>query len=268
MTEERNENQRGLDDLLAAYELGLLSAEERAACEAHLLRDEESLVELYEMAPFAAALTEDPARYHRAVHTALAETTPSFLTRLRSYLAELMTPRVLIPVATVAVVAVLLSVPREGVVDLRSLAVVEPIPYVQLDTRSGTPDADRLFTAAMAHYTEGRYDEAVLGLQEAVQTASSEVGDRFLDQARLYLGMSLLLADRPEEAIAPLTTATHSLVLPLAERSRWYLAQARLLTNAPAEAHALLDGLAGQSRVYGEQATWQLNRLERMLPHH
>lgn len=257
-----------MSDLLAAYEMDLLSSRERAEFEAFLLQDEETQDELFDNAPFVIALKNDPARFRRIAEAALAEMEPSVWERWFSFLSNLMSPRVLAPVTAIAVLAVLLSVPPQSVLDLRQLARVEPVPYVQLETRSGHHAADQPFDLAMAHYSAQRYRAAARGLRDAIVAAESGEDWGQMDQARLYLGLSLLLAEQPAEAIAPLTAATGSVLLPVAERSRWYLAQARLMMNEPIQAQELLRELATHSPVYGERATQQLNRLERIVPHH
>jgi hypothetical protein len=268
MADQKSDRKSNMSDLLAAYEMGLLSAGERAEFEAFLLQDEETQDELFDNAPFVTALKNDPARFRRIAEAALAEMEPSLWERGLTFLSNLMTPRVLAPVTALAVLVVLLTVPQQSVLDLRSLARVEPVPYVQMETRSGHHAADQTFDVAMAHYTAQRYEAAAQGLQETIAVAESAGDWGLLDQAYLYLGLSLLLAEQPAAAIAPLTAATGSVLIPVAERSRWYLAQANLLMNDPIQAQELLQELAAHSPVYGDQATDQLNRLERIVPHH
>jgi len=268
MADQGIDRKPNMSDLLAAYELGLLSPRQRAEFEAFLLQDEDTQEELFENAPFVIALRDNPVRYRRAAEAALAEMEPSSRERWLAFLSNLMTPRVLAPVTALAVLIILLSVPQQTVLDLRKLAQVDPVPYVQLETRSGHQAADQLFDAAMAQYSEQHYEAAARGLQDAIQTAEAAGYWGLLDQALFYRGLSLLLAEQPAEAIAPLTAATRSVLLPVAERSRWYLAQARLLMNEPVQAQELLRELATHSPVYGERAAMQLNRLERIVPHH
>jgi hypothetical protein len=77
--------------------------------------------------------------------------------------------------------------------------------------------------------------------------------------------VSLILDDRPAAAVPHLEHAASSSVRPVADRARWYLAQAHLLLDAPVAARRHLELLAGTSPAYGERATRQLTTIDATL---
>jgi hypothetical protein len=250
---------RRLGDMLAAYEQGLLDEEERAAFEAHLAGCEECLDELYEMAPYVVAMLADPGRYRRIAAAAAALDAPTLAERLGRWLTSVLTPRVAVPVAVAAVlvVAVIVGTGNDAR-KLGRLAVVEHVPYVQLDTRAwGDEAAVALFDLGMRSYVDRDYGAAATRLAEAIAAAPADGGWAGLAQARFYLGVSRLLSGETREAVAPLAQAARSPLVPVAERARWELAQAHLLLGDAGAARAELERLA-ESPVFGERARAQL----------
>ncbi len=245
-------------DLLAAYELGLLAEEDRLRFERGTLDDPALLDELFAYAPEAQALRDDPVRYRRALQAALRQAEPSPVERLAGWLRALLSPRVLVP-AVVAAAAVFVLVVMPDGDDLRRIAVLEPVPYVQVDTRGAEFDAALLFHEAMSHYTSTRYGDAARLLDEAL--AAGDESWHQAAQARLYLGVSRLLDGDPAAALSPLRDAAGSSQIAIAERSRWYLAQAYLLTGEADAAREALHSLS-DSPVFGDDAAKQLVALE------
>lgn len=244
-------------DLLAAYELGLLDEQDRVRFETATLDDPELLDELFDHASEVQALREDPQRYHRVAKAALRASEPAPLERAAGWLRRLLSVRVLAPAAVAAAaVLVLVILPSD---DLNRIAVLDPAPYVQVDTRAAESDAAILFRDAMSHYLDERYGDAARLLDEALSTGDESWHQA--EQARLYLGVSRLLDGDADAALEPLREAAGSSRLPIAERSRWYLAQANLMTGDAAAAREALDMLVG-SPVYGADATAQLEALE------
>jgi len=204
-------------DLLAAYELGLLDAAERARFEQATLDEPELLDELFDHASEAQALRNEPERYRAVLESARRAAEPAPARRLAGWLRALLSPRVLAP-AAVAAAAVFVLVIMPGDDDLRRLAVLEAAPYVQVDTRAADSDAAALYREAMTDYSAARYGAAARRLDEAL--AAGEAGWHQAAQARLYLGVSRLLDGDVEGAFAPLREAAASSQLPIAERSR------------------------------------------------
>lgn len=261
-------------DLLAAYEMGLLQDHERLAFEQHLDACPQCLEELYALAPAAALLREDPARFAAAAEKALrtarnTEGRRGFAAVNRRLLLSLVRPRILAPAAVMAVLVVLVVTPTlQRGSRLADLAVVEPLAYTRVPLRSGADQAVLLFYDGMGHYVAGRYFEAGETLAAATleldrrspEAGALPVGLR--DQAHLYLGVSLLLEGRPSAAAGPLTVAAASNLPPVADRGRWYLAQAYLLDGQKDGARTNLE-LLKTSRGYGPQARKQLEALDR-----
>ncbi len=254
-----HENKRRMraDDLLAAYELGLLDETERQRFEQATLGAPDLLDELFDHASAAQALREDPERFAALLRETLREAEPSLAERMTDWLNAFLQPKVLAPVVvTAAAVFALVMLPDGD--DLRKIAVLDPAPYVQVDVRGADSDAATLYFDAMTRYTDERYGEAADLLDEALA-----VGDETwhqVAQAQMYLGVSRLLDGDPEAALVPLGVSATSSQLPIAERSRWYQAQAHLLIGNAAAAREVLNGLTA-SPVFGAQAAAQLEAL-------
>ena len=116
---------------------------------------------------------------------------------------------------------------------------------------------DQLLAAGMDQYVTGNYRDAAALLRSVLDAAHADEdwADRY--QTALFLGLCLLLDERPDEALEPLETATESELLPIAERGKWYLAQAHLLREDPQASLPLLESLLS-SPVYKVQAEAQL----------
>ncbi len=267
MSDRTNERDGCACDLLAAYELGLLDPDERRDFENHLAACPECQDEIYAHAPAAVALQEDPGRFARAAGSAPVVSRAGLGERLAGWLTYRW-PRVLVPAALTAVVALVAVLPvlRQGT-DLARLAVVDPLPYARIEMRAGVEEPVRLFQEGMDSYIAGDYGLAADRLtrarevQEAWPTDSGPLPAGLLDQTRIYLGVSLLLADRPGSALDPLTRASGSPLPPLAERARWYLAQACLLTDRTEAAREALTPLAS-SPVFGTRAQVLLEQID------
>ncbi len=261
-----------LGDLLAAYEMGLLEEQDRLTVEQHLAECASCQDELYATAPYAREMRADPRRYRQTIAAAAPDIggpnrVLGLVMAAGRYLQSLVTWRVGVPVATVAAVAlVLIVVGRDDGFDPRTLAVIEPVAYVQIDTRSGaTPQLSASFRAGMAAYDEQRYADAAGILTDTLALAGQDSGWPHMDQARFYQGLSYLLAGDAGSAIEALEKTTNSPVRPLADRSRWYLAQALLLHETPRAALTPLQDLADNSPLYAERAAAQLRSLQEAL---
>ena len=254
--------------LLTAYELGLLVEPERTRFEGHLAECEACQDSLYEMAPYISALHDNPAdaaaRFAEGQTALPAEAGAGWLRRI----AQVVWPaggwpqawRVLAPVAVAAVAVVVLLQGRGP--DLASLVQIEPVPYVQMQTRAAGPDdAEVLFRRGMAQYIEEHYEEASHLLASAVRlipAGAAVLQGTHPDQIAFYAGLSFLLSDRPDSARIFLEQSLESPLRVLQDRSRWYLAQVSLLEGDAEAARAHLEVLAAESPGYGEKAVWQL----------
>jgi hypothetical protein len=253
-------------ELLSAYEMGLLEDDERALFENHVRECSACLEEVYQMAPVVARLRADSGTMARSLSGAAER--PTMLTRCRDVWRRWTGTRRWAPIglAAAAMLALVLLWPADRTARLGDLARLEPVAYVRIDTRGAAgSDASRKFAEGMALYTELQYGEAARVLSDAVHLGEGIPPWRERDQARFYLGLSLLLAGRPQPARIHLEQAAAATAPPLAERARWYLAQAALLTDDPGTALAQLELLAREGIAYKTQAAGQLLELRRVL---
>jgi len=273
MSEEGRCREPELGRLIARYELGLLAEEEQARFEAHLQDCPACLEEMYAHAPAVTALTGEPERWTRRL-AALAEETAArrrsgVVVRLEEALRRRTLQRAWLPVgaAAAAVLALLLLLPRGGADRLRELARLEPVAYVQVETRAGGPGrAGEAFADGMAHYAATRYREAAASLTAALALGGDDPTWRDRDQARFFLGLSLLLAGDAALARPHLAATTRVSPRPLAERGRWYLAQCDLVLGDAAGARVNLRALADSGLAYRAQAATQLAELQKLWP--
>ena len=104
-----------------------------------------------------------------------------------------------------------------------------------------------------------RIDRHTPNLESALATADTD-WDR-ADQARLYLGSSLLLDGRADAAEPVLEVAVSSPLPPVRERAAWQLVQARLVLGDADGARSTLEGLTS-SPVFGTRAAELLQELD------
>jgi tetratricopeptide (TPR) repeat protein len=121
-----------------------------------------------------------------------------------------------------------------------SKAAVHVRPEEALNMRGGTI-ADDMPLADLAHalepYRSEDYPEAVTRLRA--------LADKYprADRPHLYLGVSLLLLERPADAVAPLTVATASTFPAVATDAWWYLAVAHARSGDRQAALTLVEKL-------------------------
>ena len=242
-------------DLLAAYELGLLDDAAAARMERALAEDPRLLEELYAGAPAAVALRDEPDRWHALLSPTARDGMAAVVSGWRRRIAAVTAVLVPVTVACLLLLAARIHPPAPGVT---ALARPEPLPYTSLMVRGGAGPADSLFAAAMTAYRDRRYGRtaALLGRAAAAAPADWERAD----QAALYRGVSLLLSGHPRRARTVLAEAARSSLPPVAQRARWYLAQAALQIGDVAAARRELERLRS-SPVYGTRAGMLLERL-------
>jgi anti-sigma factor RsiW len=263
-----------IGERLAAYELGLLRPDERAAVEAHLETCEACREEAWATAPYATMLVGDPAGVRAAIpsRAALAGAAPGetaarpigsrLLAALRGFGRWLTGPRALAPAAALAALAIVLVL-RGGPDDPAALARVEPLPWIPMATRDATADdATGLFRRGMTEYVAHDWRTAAETLRRALAAPDAGPDWAERDRARLFLGLCLLLDGDPEGAIEPLEVATGSSLRVIADRARWFLAQAELKRRRPDAAATHLRALAAGSPGYAAVAAEQLRRVE------
>ncbi|HOX24866.1 MAG TPA: hypothetical protein PLL30_03760 [Candidatus Krumholzibacteria bacterium] len=257
MADRSSEREIRPADLLAAYELGLLDPADCARFEAATTDDPDLLLDLYDSAADAQALARDPGRFAQVMRAALRPPRSGLVERIRQPFRRGPRRWVLAPVAAALALAVFLLVPG-GDESLRSLAVLEPLPASRVEVRAGESQAEVAYGAALDLYRASRWRDATGAFQRSLDAADATWSRR--DQARLYLGSSLLLAGRIEAAIPELAAAGASPLPPVHERAAWQLAQAYLLLDDLARARETLAGLRS-SPVYGDRAAALLETL-------
>jgi hypothetical protein len=250
MTERCLEPEVG--ERIAAYELGLLNPPERREIEAHVLVCEPCREDMAASADVATILTGDP----RGILSDVRRLAAGHAIR-RALPRGLATPRVLVPVFAAAA-TVMFFVLRQPAPP--SLARIEPLPYLPLITRDARDeDATAVYFRAMDRYAQGDYARAAALLETAL-SATPPLSPEKRDQASVFRGVCLLLERRTSDAIEPLEDAAASELPVVADRARWYLAQARLTMGETARAESLLALLA-TSPGYAGEAEEQLRRL-------
>ena len=263
-------------ELLAAYEMGLLTPEEQAQFETHLSDCPACQEDLYEAAPMMTTLHADPGivASRLAAEGAVRRTSPeSLLDRLRAR-PGFLRPGVswgvvwkpLVPVAVAAAALVVVFLPDRADSPWQELARLEPIPYVQLETRAeATNQAVARFRSGMTLYLDKDYTMAAERLAESFRMQECRPSSDIRDQAALYAGLSFLLGGAADSAAVYLGHALESPHRVITDRSRWYLAQSCLLQNEPDGAMRSLASLAADSPGYKRQAAEQLAEIRRRI---
>lgn len=254
----------GLRPWLAAYELGVLPESEKLEFESHLQGCEACREDLFEMAPWTAEITGSAQDLRKRLPSERAgePTRPerpgeTWWDNVRRWL----TPAVAVPLAA-AVALLLVFVWRTSVDDgVASLAQIDPVPWTAIEVRAGdAPGASRRFRAGMEEYENERWNRAIPELEAAIEEGAGIAGWKDADDARFFLGLSLLLEHRADDALPHLQRAAESPLPPRADRAKWYLTQAHLLRDDPESARAQLTELTG-SPVWGARAAEQLSLL-------
>ncbi len=106
----------------------------------------------------------------------------------------------------------------------------------------------RRLVAALAPYEKADYPAAISALEAFVKEFPDAA------DAVLYLGVSYLMADRPEAALAPLAQAADLRSGRGRREVDWYLAAAEQRTGRTAEAAARLEGLCRAPGAYQQSA--------------
>jgi hypothetical protein len=157
--------------------------------------------------------------------------------------------------AAAAVLVLLLWQPWRATDSVRGLANLTPLAAPESLLRGDPGERGAEFSRGMAAY--GAADWAA-----AVQALRSVVAERPTDAlAHLYLGIAELQRAAFAHAEAPLTVAAQRGTGLVAERGLWYLANAHLHQQRPAEARAALEQLRALDGDYALNADELLRRL-------
>lgn len=137
---------------------------------------------------------------------------------------------------------------------LEVLARVEPPPYAPLVVRGGEEEEDA-FSRAMERYVRGDYAGAAADLRAAVREEPGSV------EARFYLGVTELLAGRPEVAIRELGRVAAGSDPAFAEAARYYIAKGQLARGDVAAARRELQIVARGDGDHRQKAELLLRQL-------
>jgi hypothetical protein len=105
----------------------------------------------------------------------------------------------------------------------------------------------------MAAYDAGKYESAA-------QSLTTYLNTRAEPSVQVYLGVSLLLTDRPSEAVRPLADASLSPEPPVQEAACWYLSLAYLAQDKPDAARQSLNRIPTDG-IFGAKAAALLQQL-------
>ncbi|MBT3317239.1 tetratricopeptide repeat protein [bacterium] len=245
-------------NLLAAYEMNMLEFADKLLFETHLKDCKTCCNELFDNAPVANELQAHPGLYGGTLKSKTAtQPEKSLFTKIR----EMFAVKILVPVVVVASLVVMVISLGAGS-DVRKLAVVEKMAYVSIDVRSADSElAAEYFASAMNAYQESQYVVAVEELKLSIENADSSWDG--WDQAHMYLGVSLMMNNQPDQAIEYLTVVRNSSSLPLIEKGSWLLAQANLQAGNRDQAIEYLADLIINGVVYADKAAEQLHEIEK-----
>jgi tetratricopeptide (TPR) repeat protein len=158
------------------------------------------------------------------------------------------TPAVSVSPAPVAPVAPVATVAPMTMWTVEALPVRMPLSAVGVSRSAENRAASAALLDALAPYQAGRYADAVPALQE-VARSHPESGE-----AALYLGVALLLADRPGDALAPLERAARQVESARRADVEWYRATAEQRAGQTSAARDRLAALCAAAGGYQQRA--------------
>jgi len=131
---------------------------------------------------------------------------------------------------------------------LEALPVRVPLSAVGVSRSAENRAASAALLDALAPYQAGRYADAIPALQE-VARSHPESGE-----AALYLGVALLLADRPSDALGPLERAARQVETARRADVEWYRATAEQRAGRTSAARDRLAALCAAAGAYQQRA--------------
>jgi len=246
-------------DLLSVYESELLEGDVRVALAEHL-----------RVCPACASLSADLAALRREAPDALTET--AVLERVRrgisppSWWRAPLAAALLIgcgaavwwiargpaasgpPAQAVAPAAAPAPAGPIALWRIEALPVRIPLSSVGVTRSAGANDVSAALVDALGPYQAGRYADAIPALRE-LAAVHPDMAD-----ASLYLGVSCLLANRPQEALAPLERARQRADRPRLASIDWYLAAAEQRSGQTSASRDRLRTLCAAPGEYQQRA--------------
>lgn len=256
---------------IGSYEVSALDDDERRIFMDHLIECEYCYNQVYSIEPFmiafrnhrSAASRGEAVRYSSSFKPRVAAPRPIRTWRLVPAIAALC-------LITAVTLYVAYYSKRDQEAEKAKIAELDSRwKEIEIPKAAYTPSSETIilrkknkaFDHAMAAYQENNFLSAI----EQLETISELEPDSVAD-VRFYLGVSLLLAGRNKDAIAPLRQSVQSGVGPLRESSHYYLALAYLKSNQPQQALAELEAtiaMDGEHRAEAESLKEQVSSLSR-----
>ena len=126
--------------------------------------------------------------------------------------------------------------------------VTQPPIYLGVPVRQAPARPDSVFDAAMTTYVSGDFADAARGLQESLAVGAHAAPSQF------FLGASLLMLDRDEEAAAAFQAVIEAGESPYFVEAHYYLAKALLRMDGADEASVHLAIAAATDSEIGAMA--------------
>jgi tetratricopeptide (TPR) repeat protein len=255
----RHGDHESMSPLLARYELGALTREERSAFEAHALECDRCFEALERGAVVAGAIRERAADLAAALRRDAPSAGRARAIGVRALVQPFLRMRYALPAAAAVVLAVVGVRIALGPPQSARLASF-PDEEVRSTIVRGPAAGDavwELMETGGAYFDLGRFDEAAARFRAAWER------DRSFAQAAYLLGLALARSGSFDEAVAPLEAAARGADAALARKAEWVLANAHLAARRPARARAALESLARDAGGLGAMARDLLARLPR-----
>jgi tetratricopeptide (TPR) repeat protein len=256
---------------IGSYEMGALEGDEQSIFLEHLIQCEYCYNQVYSIEPFMTAFRDHRAAARRGEvfrSFAVLEQVPASRSPIRMWrLMPVMAALSLVLAISVLVFYFSNRDQGAGGGDLAAAATpwkdteIPKAPYTPPHKSITLRENDKAFERAMAAYQENNFSSAI----EQLETLS-ELRLEGTAEVKFYLGVSLLLTDRSQEAILPLRQSVQSSVGLLREKGHYYLALAYLKSNQPQHALTELDAaieMNGAHRSSAESLKEQVSSLTR-----
>lgn len=153
---------------------------------------------------------------------------------------------ILVGISLVFLLAIFLW-PPAPVAQRLAQAHLRPYRGPAVEERGPAPPPD-FFTQGLTAYDSRAYPQAIARLEAYLALPAASTPRQV--QARLYLGVSYLLAGQPAQAVPPLTAVLTQPQTGYQDDARWYLAWAYLQQAQRTEAVELFSLLAQQTSPY------------------
>ncbi len=251
-----------IGNLLARYELKLLSPAEKSAFELHLLQCDFCYQEYDSFSSVIAVMSEERAALKEALTQESGARPLTIWDSLRALAQRpngLPSVRPAWGLAAAAVLLLLFFIWLPLPPSYRDLAVVAPAEYQPFEILlRGGPAAQNwkmLFDEGMAFYSEGKYSEAVAKLSQSRVLNPNDAGVQF------YLGVSFLLTELPDSAVVYLQNVLVSGDSNFVEAAHWFLGNTYLLKEDPRRAAEHFEQVLTFDGQYKDQASELLQRI-------